>query len=387
MQTKFYNRLFFQPLAVFFADARAIGITLLIATTASLFIANGTQYATVFTQFWHNPYQLPFLATYHLPQTPISLINDFLMAVFFLLAGMEIKREFVRGELSTKQQATLPIIGAIGGMLVPAILFTLFNKGTHYMSGWAISSATDIAFTLGIASLLRNKVPVSVKIFITALAIIDDLGAIVIIALFYGGAIHALYLLGVITACILLWLLQKKIKTVTLLHWAIGLALWYCMHRAGIHATVAGVVFAFLIPTNELTKWELRLHKPVYFIIIPIFALANTAIIIPEHFGTAVSTTLSLGIIAGLVIGKPLGISAACYALIKMGKAALPAGSNWKNFISINFLAGIGFTMSIFIATLAFSDPAEQDLAKAAILIASAIAAMLGSLLASLNKP
>ena len=138
------------------------------------------------------------------------------MAVFFLLAGMEIKREFVRGELSTKQQATLPIVGAIGGMIVPAILFALFNKGTHYMSGWAISSATDIAFTLGIASLLGNKVPVSVKIFITALAIIDDLGAIIIIALFYGGAIHALYLLGIVIACILLWLLQKKYKTVCL---------------------------------------------------------------------------------------------------------------------------------------------------------------------------
>lgn len=387
MRTKFYNRLFFQPLAVFFTDARAIGITLLVATAASLFIANGTQYAVAFTQFWQSPYQLSFLANYHLPQTPIALINDFFMAVFFLLAGMEIKREFVRGELSNKQQATLPIVGAIGGMLVPAILFALFNKGTQYMSGWAISSATDIAFTLGIASLLGNKVPVSVKIFITALAIIDDLGAIVIIALFYGGAIHALYLLGVVIASVLLWLLQKKYKTVTILHWTIGLALWYCMHRAGIHATVAGVVFAFLIPTNELTKWELRLHKPVYFFIVPLFALANTAIIIPENFGMALSTTLSLGIIAGLVIGKPLGISAASYALIKTGKASLPAGSNWKNFISINFLAGIGFTMSLFIATLAFSEPAVQDLAKAAILMASAIAAMLGSLLASLNKP
>jgi NhaA family Na+:H+ antiporter len=382
-----FNRLLLNPLAVFFADTRAIGITLVINTALSLWLSNGTAFAAAYTSFWQQPFTNGFITQLQLPHSPLALINDFLMAVFFLLAGMEIKREFVSGELSTKQQATLPIVGAIGGMIVPAILFALFNKGTHYMSGWAISSATDIAFTLGIASLLGNKVPVSIKIFITALAIIDDLGAIIIIALFYGGAIHALYLLGVVIACILLWLLQKRYKTVTVLHWAIGLALWYCMHRAGIHATVAGVVFAFLIPTNELTKWELRLHKPVYFFIVPLFALANTAIIIPEHFGVAVSTTLSLGIMAGLVIGKPLGISAACYALIKTGKAALPANTNWKIFISTNFLAGIGFTMSIFIATLAFSSSIIQDQAKIAVLCASLIATILGSLFLASNKP
>ena len=387
MPTKLYNRLFVNPLTVFFGDAKAIGITLVVTTALSLWLSNGTAFAAAYTSFWQRPFTAGFITQLHLPDSPLALINDLLMSVFFLLAGMEIKREFTKGELSIIEQASLPIVGAIGGMIVPAILFALLNKGTFNMSGWAIPSATDIAFTLGIASLLGKRVPISVKIFLTALAIIDDLGAIVIIAFFYGGTINFIFLLGVIASSAILWLLNKKYKTLTILHGFVGIILWYFMHRAGIHATVAGVIFAFLMPVNALAKWELRLNKPVYFFIIPLFALANTAIQIPVQNLEMLTTTLSLGIMAGLIIGKPLGITLACYLFIKNKKAVLPANASWKIFISATFLAGIGFTMSIFIATLAFSSSLLQDQAKFAVLCASIIAAILGSLFLASNKP
>jgi NhaA family Na+:H+ antiporter len=387
MRTKLVNRLLANPLTVFFKDARAIGILLVTTTVISLWLSNGTNFANDYTTFWQRAFTNHFFTQFHLPSTPLGIINDLLMSVFFLLAGMEIKREFVHGELSSLEKASLPIVGAIGGMLVPAILFALINKGTHYMNGWAISSATDIAFTIGIASLLGKRVPLSIKVFLTALAIIDDLGAIVIIAFFYGGSINFIFLLGVIASSLTLWLLTKKFKSLTLLHGIVGIALWYCMHRAGIHATVAGVVFAFLMPVNNLAKWELKLNKPVYFIIVPLFALANTAIQIPVQNLEMLTSTLSLGIITGLVIGKPLGITLACYLYIKKSKGNLPSHASWKIFISATFLAGIGFTMSIFMATLAFSDNQLQDQAKIAVLCASLVAAILGSLFLASNKP
>jgi NhaA family Na+:H+ antiporter len=387
MRTKLYNRLLANPLTVFFKDARAIGISLVATTVISLWLSNGTNFATDYTAFWQGSFTADFFTKFHLPNTPIAIINDLLMSVFFLLAGMEIKRELVHGELSSLEKASLPIVGAIGGMLVPAILFALINKGTHYMNGWAISSATDIAFTIGIASLLGKRVPLSIKVFLTALAIIDDLGAIIIIAFFYGGTINFIFLLGVIASSVTLWLLNKKYKSLTILHGLVGIALWYCMHRAGIHATVAGVVFAFLMPVNSLAKWELRLNKPVYFFIVPVFALANTAIQIPVQNLEMLTTTMSLGIMTGLVIGKPLGITIACYLYIKKSKGNLPSDASWKTFISANFLAGIGFTMSIFMATLAFSDNELQNQAKVAVLCGSLIAATLGSLFLASNKP
>jgi NhaA family Na+:H+ antiporter len=387
MRTKLYNRLLANPLTVFFKDARAIGIALVATTVISIWLSNGTNFASDYTAFWQGSFTVDFFKNFHLPSTPLAIINDLLMSVFFLLAGMEIKRELLHGELSSIEKASLPIIGAIGGMVVPAILFALINKGTLYMNGWAISSATDIAFTIGIASLLGKRVPLSIKVFLTALAIIDDLGAIVIIAFFYGGTINFIFLLGVLASIATLWLLNKKMKSLTILHGLVGITLWYCMHRTGIHATVAGVVFAFLMPVNSLAKWELRLNKPVYFFIVPVFALANTAIQIPVQNLEILGSTLSLGILAGLVIGKPLGITLACYLLIKNKKAALPANASWKTFISANFLAGIGFTMSIFMATLAFSNHELQNQAKVAVLCASLLAAILGSLFLASNKP
>ena len=381
----FVRRKIIHPLQQFMHDSRAIGITLLACTAISLFLANIGFWQEGYRNMWQATFdgtddhhaQLGFL---FIPNSPLLFINDALMAVFFFLVGMEIKRELLNGELSSIKKSSLPIFGAIGGMLVPALLFTLFNKGTPSMQGWAVPTATDIAFTLGVASLLGKRIPVGLKIFITALAIIDDLGAIIIIALFYGGELQRLYLLGCGSIVFILWLLNRNKIKFGILHWVLGLLLWYCMYHSGIHATVAGVVFALMVPVSYLTKFELKFHTPVYFIIMPAFALANTAIALPGGSFHALNTPLSWGIIAGLCLGKPLGICAACYFLVKKKIADLPRGVNWHKMIGAGLLAGIGFSMSIFISTLAFTDPAQQDIAKISVLLASLLA-MLGGFL------
>ena len=379
----FLHRNFINPLKAFLHDSRSVGITLLVCTIASLLLANITATANSYQHMWEyyfngvNEHHL-HIAFVSLPNSSLIIINDFLMAVFFFLAGMEIKRELVTGELSSLKKSILPVAAAVGGMVVPAVIFLLCNSGSVYSNGWAIPMATDIAFTLGIASLLGKRVPVSLKIFLTALAIIDDLGAIIVIALFYGNHIQWLYLLLCAAVVVLIWLLnQQKIKF-GFLHIVLGLILWYAMFNSGIHATVAGVFFAFLIPAEQLKTIELKIHVPVYFIIIPLFALANTAIPVPADFMNAFNSSLSWGTIAGLCIGKPLGICAACYVLVKKEWAHLPSGVNWNKMIGAGLLAGIGFTMSIFIATLAFADTATQNMAKMAVLAASFIAMTAG---------
>lgn len=380
---KFVHTRLLHPLKQFIHDSRAIGITLLVCTAVSLIAANWGSWGEAYRSMWHISFDgsaghhahLGFLS---LPNSPLLVINDALMALFFFLAGMEIKRELVCGELASIKKSALPVIGAVGGMLVPALLFGLFNKGTAYMEGWAVPTATDIAFTLGIASLLGNRVPVALKIFLTALAIIDDLGAIVVIALFYGGEIVFGYLIGVIAIVALLWFMNKRKMPFGWLHWLSGLVLWYCMFNSGIHATVAGVIFAFMVPVPKLEELELKFHTPVYFIVMPIFALANTAIGIPENSLQALNSTLSWGIIIGLCIGKPLGITTACYLLVSRKLAELPSGTNWYKMIGGGLLAGIGFTMSIFISTLAFTDTKDQDIAKISVLLASLIAMLSG---------
>lgn len=388
----FVRRKIIHPLQQFMHDSRAIGITLLACTAISLFLAN--------IGFWQEGYRNMWQATFDgtddhhaklgflfIPNSPLLVINDALMALFFFLVGMEIKRELLNGELSSIKKSSLPIFGAIGGMLVPALLFTLFNKGTASMQGWAVPTATDIAFTLGVASLLGKRIPVGLKIFITALAIIDDLGAIIIIALFYGGELQRLYLLGCGSIVFILWLLNRNKIKFGILHWVLGLLLWYCMYHSGIHATVAGVVFAMMVPVSYLTKFELKFHRPVYFIIMPAFALANTAIALPGSSFHALNTPLSWGIIAGLCLGKPLGICAACYFLVKKKIADLPRGVNWHKMIGAGLLAGIGFSMSIFISTLAFTDPAQQDIAKISVLLASLLAMLGGFLWLKFERP
>ncbi|WP_298411145.1 Na+/H+ antiporter NhaA [Hydrotalea sp.] len=381
------------PLLAFMHDSRSIGIILLACTAISLIVSNTPDVGTNYAHVWHmhfNDTEAHSFSVFgiHLPNSPILVINDLLMAFFFFLAGMEIKREVVQGELNTLRKALLPSLGAVGGMLVPAILFIQFNRDTAYMSGWAIPTATDIAFSLGIASLLGNKVPVNIKIFLTALAIMDDLGAIVVIALFYGGKLQLIYLLACAMMIVLLWWLQRINKKFGWIHILLGILLWYFMFNSGIHATVAGVLFAFFIPIKDIINFEVKLHIPVYFFIIPIFALANTSIILPGQITEALDSSLSWGIIAGLVIGKPLGICGVCYLIVKRGWAVLPAKVNWYHMIGAGMLAGIGFTMSIFIATLAFKTTTEQDVAKISVLLSTIIAMLLGYFWLKINgKP
>ena len=355
-------------------DSRTIGILLLICTAISLVLANLSGGAA-YTDFWKM--DIGWAHSFHLPHSIEHWINDGLMVIFFFLAGMEIRQELMSGELSSFSKAALPVSAAIGGMLIPAVIYALFNKGTAYAGGWAIPASTDIAFSLGIASLLGKRVPVSLKIFLTALAIIDDLGAIVIIALFYGEPVKLFYLFGAMAIILTLIMLNRQKIRFGIWHSLLGLLLWYAVFNSGIHATVAGVIFAWMVPAAKLELFKHRLHYPVNFLIVPVFALANTAIILPENIGETLTGSLSWGIILGLVIGKPVGVVTAAYIMVKNKKAQMPEGVSWMQLIGAGLLAGIGFTMSIFIAMLAFPDPQLQDAAKVAVLVASFIAIML----------
>lgn len=364
------------PFLDFIHDSRAVGIILLICTAVALTLAN-TNVASFFFSVINIDISVLTNTTIHLPHTLLHWINDGLMAVFFFLVGMEIKREITRGELSSFSQAILPLVAAIGGMVVPALIFFFINKGTAYANGWGIPMATDIAFSLGIAALLGSRVPLGLKIFLTALVIIDDLGAILAIAIFYSETIHWVYL-GIAAIIFLVLYLLMRYKIFGFFNFLLGILLWYCFYNSGIHATLAGVFFAFFIPIEKLTAIEHKLHIPVNFLIIPIFALANTPILLPDDILGALNTNLSWGIIAGLCIGKPLGIFAACYLTIQFKWGTLPANTSWRHIIGAGILAGIGFTMSIFIATLAFTNSATIDVAKISALAGSFLSIILG---------
>jgi len=377
-------------LNAFIHDSRSVGILLLLCTAISLFLCNapaGIGLGETYSGFWQQDIavlsQLGHARGLHMPHTPIDLINDLLMAVFFFLAGMEIKRELVKGELSTPKKAGLPMIAAISGVAFPAIIFLLLNRGTGFEHGWGIPTATDIAFSLGVAALLGPKVPYSLKIFLTALAIIDDLCAILIIALFYGGEIAGSWLLTAAGCMVLLWIVNKirpaTFKTLQhILRVVLALLLWFSVLQSGIHPTIAGILFAFMIPVEQLPVYEKKIHFPVNFIIIPLFALANTCIFLPATLGSLVHSTISWGILLGLFIGKPLGISLVCFWVIRAGWFKLPKGITWSQFIGMGVLAGIGFTMSIFVTALAYQEVALQTDAKLAILLASILAMVTG---------
>jgi NhaA family Na+:H+ antiporter len=327
------------------------------------------------------------ISTIHLRYSILLWINDGLMAVFFLMVGLEIKREILDGELSSFKRATLPIVAAAGGAIVPAIIYMLFTKGTTAASGWGIPMATDIAFALAVLSMLSKRVPASLKIFLAALAIADDLMAILVIAIFYSAGIHLLYLLfaGLV---FLLMMVFNKMGVKNLFYYLIpGLFLWYFIHHSGIHATIAGVLTAFAIPSareataSPLIKLEHFLIRPVNFIIMPLFALANTNIGINAGMVDGLYSSLGWGIIAGLLIGKPVGITLFSWLMVKAGWAELPSKVKWMHIAGLGILAGIGFTMSIFIALLSFADPVLQTEAKFAVLIASTIAGVMGYLL------
>ena len=369
-------RKFSHPFHAIIHDSRSLGIILTICAIISLLWANSAM-AGAYTGFWLKEIHLP--GQIHLPHSLLHWINDFLMAIFFFLVGLEIKRELLEGELREIRKALLPIFGAIGGMVVPAFLYNLFNKGTAYAQGWGIPMATDIAFSLGIASLLGKRVPASLKIFLTALAIIDDLGAIAMIAIFYGGKIQWLYMGLSVLSGVLLFVFGKH-RFPLALRVPLALALWYFVFNSGVHATVAGVIFAFTIPMEEMSRIEQKLHTPVNFLILPVFALANTAIILPPDVLSALNTKLNHGILAGLVIGKPLGIVLFCYLLVRLHWGKLPTNVNWMEVTGVGMLAGIGFTMSIFISMLAFTDPSVQDIAKIGVLLASLLSVLLGAI-------
>lgn len=374
----------------FFSSNQASGVILIFCVLASLIIANSSA-AESFQAFLDKETGTD---VFHL-QYPVSIwINDGLMAIFFLLVGLEIKREMVEGELSSFKNASLPIFAAIGGMLVPAVIYTIFNYGTLYGNGWGIPMATDIAFSLAIISLLGNKIPNSIKIFLAALAIVDDLGAILVIAIFYTDQIHWMYLLLSLGVTALLFLLNFLKVTRIIFYLIPGLFLWYFLHHSGIHATIAGVLLAFSIPTNvsdieisPLEKLEHQLHFPVSFLIMPVFALTNTNITFTHEMVSGITSTLGIGIILGLVLGKLLGINLFSLLAIKLKLSSLPHNSSWKQMIGVGLLAGIGFTMSIFIALLSFKNEIEiQNEAKFAILIASFIAAVSGYLILNISS-
>ncbi len=384
MAGKLITRILVNPWQRVINDSRSVGIILFAGSVISMILAN-TDISDAYIGFWNQVFHLP--GYLYLPHSLLHWINDGLMAVFFFLVGMEIKRELLAGELSSVKKSLLPIFAALGGMVAPAVIYLLFNKETGYEHGWGIPMATDIAFSLGIASMLGKKVPPALKIFLMALAIIDDLGAILVIAFFYGSAVQWIYLLTGIAITIILISMPRLKISFGWWNYILGILLWYCMYNSGIHATIAGVIFAFTIPLSQLEKIQHTLHVPVNFFILPIFAIANTAIVLPDNITGAISSTLSYGIILGLLLGKPLGIVFACRMLVRLKWGELPQGVNWQQLTGVGILAGIGFTMSIFIAMLAFNEPATQDMAKVGVLAGSVLSMVIGYIWLSIISP
>lgn len=328
----------------------------------------------------------------HLNYSVSMWINDGLMAVFFLLVGLEIKREIVEGELSSPKKALLPILCAIGGAVVPAVIFFMFNSGTETIHGWAIPMATDIAFALAVISLLDKRVPASLKIFLAALAIVDDLIAILVIAFFYSNGIELVYLGYAAVGMTVLILMNRFNVKNPYLYLIPGVFIWYFVHHSGIHATIAGVMVAMTLPTNDtnvespLERLEHALVNPVNFFIIPIFAFANTNITLQSEMLHGLTAPLGLGIFFGLMFGKPIGILLTSWICSRFGIASLPEGSSWMHIIGVGMLAGIGFTMSIFISILSFKNPLFVSEAKLSVLLTSVIAGTAGFLLLKANS-
>ncbi len=375
----------------FFDSSSSGGILLLLCVALSLTIAN-TSLASGFESFLND--EIGFSNSAMQLKYPVIIwINDGLMAIFFLLVGLEIKREIVEGELSSLKQASLPVLAAIGGVVVPALIFSGINSGLPTAKGWGIPMATDIAFALGILSLLGNKVPTGLKIFLAALAIVDDLMAILVIAIFYSSELHLIYL-AYAGGLFALQIAFNRFGVKNIFFYIIpGIIMWYFIHHSGIHATIAGVLTALTLPTTDddtespLEKLEHILTTPVNFIIMPIFAIANTNITFQGGMVEGLASNLGMGILLGLFLGKPIGIFLMSWLSVKFKIASLPDETNWIHVAGLGLLGGIGFTMSIFIALLSFKIPALQNEAKFAILIASVLSGVAGFTLLSLyNK-
>lgn len=373
---KIRNILSGRTLRGFMESEKSGGLVLIVCTLISILLANsriGESYLGV----WD----------FHIGSHSFAhWINDGLMAIFFLLVGLELIQEIYEGELSNVKRAMLPISGALGGMLVPAGIYMALNFGTDTHAGFGIPMATDIAFALGVLSLLGNRVPLSLKVFLTALAVIDDLGAIIVIAIFYTTSLSWTSLLIALGMFVLLLVLNKKFHVTNMIPYIIGgIIMWYFMLTSGVHATIAGVLLAITIPFKKgdskcmSNRWQHSLHYPVAFFILPLFALANTAMVIEGNWDQSIGEPFALGILLGLILGKPIGITLFSFISVKTGLCSLPRGVKWKELLGAGMLGGIGFTMSIFITLLAFKGNMHYiNESKLMILLASLASGIIG---------
>ncbi len=424
-----------RPFQSFFKTEAAGGVLLMAAAVAALVWAN-SPLAASYGALW-GTYVTVGVGAFEISKPLLLWVNDGLMAIFFFVVGLEIKREVLAGELASPRKAALAIAAALGGMAVPALLYTVVNAGDVRADGWGIPMATDIAFALGVLALLGSRAPLALKVFLTAVAIVDDLGAVLVIALFYTAELNvtalvvSLVLVGVLVVANRLGVQRPA------LYGLVGLAVWVAMLKSGVHATVAGVLVALTIPATRrideaefseraasllarfregiagspttptadqmaavhslevacehvetpLQRLEHRLHGLVAFVIMPVFALANAGVALGADVGALVTDAVALGVALGLVVGKPLGVMALAALSVKLGLAALPAGVTWRHVLGVSFLTGIGFTMSIFIATLAFGEGPLLDSAKVGILGASVISGLLGAAVLRTTPP
>lgn len=362
----------------FFESEKSGGILLMVCTAASLLLANSA-FGVGYLAFWQTP--MVGMSVEH-------WINDAGMAIFFLLIGLELERELYSGELSSFRNALLPVIAAVGGVLAPALIHFALNVGTPTQPGLGIPMATDIAFAIAALAILGSRVPPSLKVFVVAFAVMDDLLAIIVIAVFYTAKIQVVYLAGAMAIFVALCALNRfgRLKALTP-YLLCGVVMWYLMYQSGVHATIAGVLVAFAIPFSAREedqhspshRLEMMLHKPVAFVILPLFALANTAIVVSAGWQQALISPNSLGILAGLLLGKPLGITVFCFVAVAVGLCRLPDTLNWHHVWGAGLLGGIGFTMSIFIANLAFAGQADMvNTSKMAVLLGSLSAGLAG---------
>jgi NhaA family Na+:H+ antiporter len=377
----------------FTESEQASGVILILCTLIAIMLANSSL-SPAYLAFWHTEIGIT-LGSFTLSHSLEHWVNDGLMAIFFLLIGLEIEREIYIGELSDLKSASLPIMAAIGGMLTPALFHYLLNQGTATQSGFGIPMATDIAFAIGVLMLLGNKVPLSLKIFLSALAIADDLGAIVVITLFYTQGFSLVYFLLAISVFAGLLILNRRGVTTLWLYLVSGAIMWFFMLQSGIHATITGVLLAFAIPFRNAGedspnhqqspsyRLQHNLHKPVAFLIMPLFALANTGIAFNGNWADSLISANSLGISAGLVLGKPIGITLFSFLAVKLGLSQLPSDITWRHIVGAGCLGGIGFTMSTFITLLAFEQAELVQLSKIAILCSSLLAGILGVVILS----
>ena len=373
------------PFKWFFKLEAASGLLLLIAAFIALLVSNSILSENYYSIL--NAHFILGIKSFNLDLSIIHWINDVLMAVFFFVVTLEIKREFLQGELSRPKQALLPIIGAVGGMLVPAIIYIVINiKTGDTLKGWAIPSATDIAFSIGVLSLLGSRVPISLKVFLTALAIIDDLGAIVIIAFFYSTELQIIYLIVMLIIFVALIALNKFNIKIFTPYLFLGLLLWYFTHGSGIHATISGVLLALTIPHRKekngfslLLKLEHLLSPYVAFGIMPLFAFANAGVSFENLSFKSLMNPVPLGIMCGLFFGKQIGVFLFSFVSVKLKIAEMPTNSNWIKFYGVGVLTGIGFTMSLFVGNLAFiNDPEHINGVKIGVLVGSLFSTLLG---------